>query len=226
MCGIYGSVCFDNFKELYALNINRGNFANGHVFISNKDKSIHISRNEGVKQYTSHPEYDVDMYLGHTQSPTGSVRDFHPSTTHPFETDHWLVAHNGVINNYKELIQNHLPEHRCDVDSSVIPGILELHYTHSHTVSEIDFMVKSCLDNIKGTYGIFLYNKKYNILYVARCGSTLYMNESKTCFSSTQHDGFSELPELTLYRSHPGAGNENKFQKIHQLKNNSSFIIF
>ena len=64
MCGIYGSTCFNSFKTLYDLNINRGNFANGQVFISNKDKNIHISRNSGVVKYGDQPEYNVDMFLG------------------------------------------------------------------------------------------------------------------------------------------------------------------
>ena len=167
------------------------------------------------------PPAEASYYMGHTQSPTGSVREYHPSTTHPFESRQWLIAHNGVINNWKELAEKYLPTHKCAVDTSIIPSLLEMYIAARHTVEEIDKVVEKVLNMISGTYGVFIYNKTHDVLYVARCGSTMFYNDKNMAFSSTQTSDLKTLPEHTLYR----VAND-KFTKVGDLKNNSSFIIF
>lgn len=220
MCGIYGSNCFEQFKDLYNLNVYRGNFAAGHVYLDRPGKSIHISKFPGQVKYTK-PSVTANYYMGHTQSPTGTVRDYHPSTTHPFETGNWLIAHNGVINNWKQLAETYLPNHKCAVDTSIIPALLEMYIAARHTVEEIDVIVQKVLNMLSGTYGVFIYNKVYDALYIARCGSTMFYNDKNMVFSSSPAPGLDPLPEHVLYR----IVNE-KFTKIRALKNNSSFIIF
>ena len=220
MCGIYGSTCFAQFKKLYNLNVNRGNFASGHVYLDRKGKSIHISKSPGQVKYTE-PPVEASYYMGHTQSPTGSNREYHPSTTHPFESGNWLIGHNGVINNWRQLAEKYIPNHKCTVDTSIVPALLEMYIAARHTIEEVDLIVQKVLNMIRGTYGVFIYNKVYDVLYVARCGSTMFFNDKNMAFSSTQVPGLDSLPEHILYK----IVNE-KFTKVGALKNNSSFIIF
>ena len=219
MCGIYGSTCFNKFKELYTSNTSRGNFANGHVFINSTagKRSLHISKSPGVRIYKDGPTPGDVMFLGHTQSPTGSIRDYHPTTTHPFESKNWIVAHNGVINNYVELKRAFSPTSKCDVDSSVVVELLEL---LSQPGQNINHVVRDTLNMIKGTYGLFMYYKKQDILYVARSGSTLYCSPNDCSFSSTMSTGMVELPEHAVYRVIDGC-----LVSVAELANNSSFLI-
>jgi len=222
MCGVYGSTCYNRFKDLYKLNTTRGNFANGHVFVSDSQdgRSLHISKSPGTKKYTDVIDENIKIHLGHTQSPTGSVRDYHPSTTHPFESRNWIVGHNGVINNFEKLKQQYAPHSKCNVDTSIIPYLLEMYIATRHTEQEITNIVKRVLDMINGTYGLFIFNKKYNLLYVARSGSTLFYDPKDGSFSSTQHGNMVDLPEHTLFKV-----NGNIYERVASLSNNSSFLI-
>jgi len=220
MCGIYGSTCFDKFKQLYNSNTTRGNFANGHVFIGKDRPTLHISKSPGIKKYTAPPKDSIEIYLGHTQSPTGSVRDFHPATTHPFENKNWVIAHNGIINNFNKLKEDYVPYHKCNVDSSIVMSLLEMYHVSRHTVEENHKNVQRVLNMLSGTYGIFMYSKIHNILYVARSGSTMYYDPVDVSFSSTKFTNMIELPEHILYMI-----KDKQLHRLTSLSNNSSFLI-
>ena len=71
------------------------------------------------------------LYLGHNQAPTETGRGWKEETSHPFWVGDWIVAHNGVLTNFNELIDEYVPMHDNPVDSSIIPALLdEFEYTH------------------------------------------------------------------------------------------------
>ena len=106
MCGIFGSFKHTNYEVLYDFNKQRGNFSYGHLFAKRKDGSMHIKKVEGVVDLdlmeSLQEDTDYDIFLGHTQAPTSSERDFSPQTSHPFECGNWIVAHNGVLSNFEQ----------------------------------------------------------------------------------------------------------------------------
>lgn len=224
MCGIYGSSSFEEFKTLYKINVTRGNFANSHLFINDRG-DFEVEKRQGETDYDIFNHHkDYNMYTGHTQSPTGKVRDYRYDTSHPFQTTNWIVSHNGVLNNHQQLVKQYIKHHDCDVDSSVIPAFME-HLTRNKPINKnielMDNVVKATLDHLSGTYSVTIYNKPNNLLYIARCGSTLFYNSQGVTFSSVQTSGLEVVPECTLFRKH-----DNQFQKITNLKNVSSFMIF
>lgn len=224
MCGIYGSRNFYQFKELYKLNTTRGNFANGHLFMNDRG-DFEVEKRQGETDYSTFKHHgDYDMYTGHTQSPTGKVRDFRYDTSHPFQTRNWIVSHNGVLNNHKKLIEKYIKHHDCDVDSSVIPAFMEYLLRGKPIKNNIELMdnvVKATLNHLSGTYAVTIYNKPNNLLYIARCGSTLFFDPKGSTYSSIETDSLETVPECVLYRL-----KDNKFTRIDTLKNVSSFIIF
>jgi len=224
MCGIYGSSSFEEFKTLYKLNISRGNFANSHLFINNRG-DFEVEKRQGETDYDIFNHHgDYNMFTGHTQSPTGKVRDYRYDTSHPFQTTNWIVSHNGVLNNHKQLVDQYIKHHDCDVDSSVIPAFME-HLTRGKPIKRnielMDNVVKATLDHLSGTYSVTIYNKPNNLLYIARCGSTLFYNPDGDTYSSVQSDNLEPVPECVLFRIY-----NKQFKKITNLKNVSSFIIF
>jgi predicted glutamine amidotransferase len=56
-----------------------------------------------VKKVINELDDEVIFYLGHTQAPTSSSRKYSKETAHPFNTQHYTIAHNGVLSNFKEL---------------------------------------------------------------------------------------------------------------------------
>ena len=239
MCGIYGSSKFNEFSDLYDLNSTRGEFAHGHLFLDPSTNTIETCRRPGRATYASETgtylhlpdpispslEKTYELYIGHTQSPTGSVRNFTPETSHPFETNSWIVGHNGVINNYKELINTYLPDWWCDVDTSVILGLLEMYTATRHTTPEVDNIVERVLNMLHGTYGLFIYNKPMKHLYLARSGSTLHYNPNRLKFSSTPCEGLIPVPERELLRILPN-DTCDMYVPVCKLTNTSSFVIF
>jgi len=229
MCGIFGSKSFEQFDELYKINQTRGDFASGHLFV-NERGDYEIDKRPGSVTYDIRTiphvgtELAYDMYMGHTQSPTGSVRDYRYDTSHPFQSSNWIVAHNGVLNNHQSIIDEYFPDHDCDVDSSVIPAFLEYLLRNKPVKGNYELMdnvVSAVLNRLSGTYAVFIYNKPNKQLYIARCGSTLFYNPDECTFSSVKHDKMESVPECTLYKRV-----EDRFVKVCNLQNNSSFMIF
>ena len=182
MCGIFGSFKFDDYYSLYDENKKRGTFSYGNLY-ADVSGSIFIHKSEGVTDLITHNKYKskYNLFLGHTQAPTSSQRKFNINTTHPFEYKDWFVAHNGVLENYKEINGQYFPDEEIVVDSSVIPRLL--HYMYGG--DEI-YTISETLGTLKGTYACWIHNSKSNNTYIVRSGSTLFGNKKTGTFSSTK----------------------------------------
>ncbi|MDB4464480.1 hypothetical protein N9033_00250 [bacterium] len=214
MCGVFGSRKFGVYEKLYLENKKRGNFAGGSVYTGGTG-SMHIQKWEGEKdsgemtgEWAMQESYN--LFLGHTQAPTGSGRDYKCKTTHPFEHGCWLVAHNGVLENDNDIRENGLItstgfysgsvycSKETSVDSAVIPALVDSYDGYDgHDVSAIS----KAMNNLKGTFGCWLYSKHTNQTYLTRSGSTLFANIDTGDFSSTYIPGICEtsLSEGVIY---------------------------
>lgn len=138
-----------------------------------------------------------EYYLGHTQAPTSAQREFSPKTSHPFQYKDWIIAHNGVLTNDKDL-KKIIPDKKAYnvVDSSVIAPLLAKFF--KETGDEIISIKKTC-SLLKGTFGLWIYNQKSNSKYLARSGSTVYADFLNNMFSSIKIDEFVPLEEGLIY---------------------------
>ena len=185
MCGIFGSFNFGEYRSLYNENKKRGTFSCGNLYTATNG-SIYLQKSEGIVNLTTHKKHEdkYDLFLGHTQAPTSVERSFSPLTSHPFEYGAWVVAHNGVLENYKELIGLHFPDHNNNVDSSVIPRLI--HYMYG---GEEVYAISEACGSLKGTYACWIYNKDSKNTYLVRSGSTLFGNKATGSFSSAKAVG-------------------------------------
>lgn len=207
MCGIFGSTDYKRYAKLYLKNRERGAFAYGGLFIDykmhalikspgtfnfNKNLVISVPNNKTKKNLSS-----FDYYLGHTQAPTSSVRKYTHQTTHPFYHKNWFVAHNGVLSN-ANTIKKGLKGYKTinDVDTSIIPALI---YSYSKTSKNEVSTICNALSQLKGTFGLWIYNSKNHNIYLARSGSTLYANFLTNEFTSTKLPKFEQLKEGVLY---------------------------
>lgn len=222
MCGIFGSFNFDRFVELYDENKQRGNFAMGSMYVSKmKDaspglaKDVYTRKHEGVVDLSEHFSFhkDYEQFLGHTQAPTSSNRTYSPATTHPFDSVHYTVAHNGVLENHQQLGKEYLPgwwKEDC-VDTEVIPGLLsvnvefdeEIILSHNDEDSKTEDVLtiqKTC-SQLKGTFGCWIYSKLTGDTFIVRSGSTLFGNIETGDFSSAFVPGIceTELKQGVVY---------------------------
>ena len=222
MCGIFGSFDFMRYEKLYHENKVRGNFAFGSVYVSTlKDappglaKDTFKRKKEGVVDLSEHHSFQQDyvQFLGHTQAPTSSNRAFSPATTHPFESVHYTVAHNGVLQNHKGLSDEWMPgwwDEKC-VDSEIIPAMLSInvefdekivmsHQEDSGKTEDVLTIEKTC-SQLRGTFGCWIYSKLTGDTFIVRSGSTLFGNIDTGDFSSVFVPGVceQELKEGVVY---------------------------
>ena len=204
MCGIYCSNDLSTFEILEQANRERGNFATGMVWVNKDTDNYDISKFKGTvdwnKQILPKSKKQSYFYLGHNQAPTSSERKWHANTTHPFLYGDWIVAHNGVLTNYEDLVNEHLPSHGNKVDSSIIPTLLaENDYIVGPPTDKADEAsnIATVLELLKGTFALWLYNTNSNNIYVARQGSTLF--HKGTNVSSIKGTGYKEVSEGIIY---------------------------
>jgi glutamine phosphoribosylpyrophosphate amidotransferase len=185
MCGIFGSNDIKTFRELCTKNSERGNFV----------RSVTMLFPGGMKndvRVKTKYDQDFDMnieqncfciyYLGHVQSPTSNVREFNTETSHPFNLKNKYIAHNGVLSNHEELIQEYNLDIECKVDSDMILPLIE----------KIGF--NDAISALQGTFGCWYYNANTACLRIFRSGSTLFNNGGD--FSSSQvSDEYTQIDE-------------------------------
>ena len=141
MCGIYGSTDRDRYLTLQKLNTSRGDFCESNLLLNNEGFEIHKIPKRAKKEYKFPKRKKFNLYLGHSQAPTSAKRLFDPETSHPFAVENWIVAHNGVLTNYKELINEFQRPYDNPVDSSVIPYIL--YKLSEYSDDEVEIIVNS-----------------------------------------------------------------------------------
>lgn len=201
MCGIYGSNNLSTFEVLEQANRKRGNFSFGMFYCYNK-ANYKIIKNEGSADWdkTKLPEGKGFLYLGHNQAPTETGRKWRKTSSHPFLHGDWIVAHNGVITNFNELIKEYVPSHKCRVDSSIIPAMLaEIEYKHG-PCEDIESEIQNILftiERLKGTFALWIVHIKTMNIYIARQGSTLFYKDSN--ISSIRGCDYKEVKEGILY---------------------------
>lgn len=140
------------------------------------------------------------IFLGHCQAPTSSERKYSAKTSHPFSAGNWHVAHNGVLQNFKELKSKYFSNgYHNPVDSSIIPAMLEDIDDTLENVSEIK-AVKTALNRLKGTFAVWIYNSKSGNVFLARQGAPIFVNFRMKAFSSVNGQGFEEIPEGVVFR--------------------------
>ena len=209
MCAIFGSFSRCMYDVLFEANNERGNFAYSHCFYNPKASvPFHIKKHNKI------PKLDLvadaignNFYFGHFQAPTSSVRTWKEETSHPFEAGDWIVAHNGVLTNFVSLRDEYAPMLNAKVDSSLIPIMLKS-YTFEFdnkdkegNATMLEEAVKKTLEKLKGTFALWIINRKHKRAFIARQGSTLFANTKTGSFSSVEckGDGWTEIPEGYIY---------------------------
>lgn len=220
MCGIFGSFDFRTYEQLYIQNKQRGSFAYGSMYVGPTKnpgiiKETHVRKREGVTTLTGDYPFakDYDVFLGHTQAPTSSARVFSPVTSHPFNSIHYVVAHNGVLENTEQLIEEYIQVHDNPVDSSIIPIMISyqlefdeilngesLNSKESNKTPDV-LAIEHVCNEMKGTFGCWIYSKLTGDIFLVRSGSTLYGNITTGDFSSIKVPNIceDELEEGVVY---------------------------
>lgn len=192
MCGIFGilssHVMDDNLHVLALENINRGN--NGFGLLSICDDLEMVLR--------SNSSYNKSLFLNinlgnlvccHLLASTGTEKRIHP-----FETDRFAFAHNGILTNYLNFPQWYMGP----VDSQYILGGIK--YFVDKELCTVPEAISYTNQQIEGQRACWLWDKLDKKLYLWRVMSPLYLSVSKTIvFSSSVFEGGDMIEEGVIY---------------------------
>ena len=202
MCAIFGTKNKEQYDSLYELNHKRGGFAFSSVFRNKNGEFMIVKGRNYIK-----PLYNSTYILSHDQAPTSSVRNYNYSTSHPFVLGDWVVAHNGVLTNHEELLENH----SCEVDSSYIPALLD-----KENKGEVTSIENVC-SLLEGTFACWIVNRSSGNIYLVKQGSTLFFDGNT--FSSVKFEGSVSLRDGVVYLV------EDIIAPIGKFKSNSPFAL-
>ena len=189
MCGIAGSNNKERAFTLYQSNLSRGYYSSGVVIVDNNSQWSTYKR-EGQFERTINGFDKAQYYLYHSRGPTTETKEFNPINNHPFFYGDWIVSHNGIISNFKALCEKYFPGDNFEgkTDSCIIPRLLS-----------IKPIITEALEELQGTFALWMFNHNTKRCYITRNASTLFGNTYTGDFSSTAFDGSVPLKEGVVY---------------------------
>jgi predicted glutamine amidotransferase len=208
MCGIFRSISKNTFNKQFEANLERGASSFGGILL--RDVNYTVIKSNYTK---APPKIHANEYLGHLRAPTGDCRQFSATHSHPFEYKDWVVAHNGILTNFNELLAQ-MPNNINDpeifqVDSSIIP-----YYLHAYGFS--------AFDKFKGTWACWMYQKESDELFVTRSDNTLFTDPMNGDFSSKQIEGYVPLAERKVFKIHRETG---VYEEVHSYNTKPLYFI-
>lgn len=181
MCGIFGANKGTDFTDLYTLNVDRGAFSFG--LYNPFDGVVKSKEPVSLTQYIAG---EAGPFGFHTRAPTSLTAGFNPTDSHPFEFGEYVVGHNGIINNHAALRIKYNLNGISSVDSAVIPALISHFAYNGKTCVEA---ISLALPELKGTFGVWIVNRRTQKMYLARSSSTIYVQtyliHNLLTFSST-----------------------------------------
>ena len=216
MCAIVGSANKNMFEVLYEANTPRGNFASGVISIF--DKGVQILKKQGTINFDQIELGEAKYFIGHLQAPTSAKRDWSFDTSHPFKVGNWIVCHNGVLTNWKEIRAKHPDWDVNPVDTFVIPCLLN-YFTQEEECDE-EISIKKTLSMLEGTFSVIIINERTKNVYIARQGSALHINNSGNCSSIGGQD-YRVVPEGIIMK----LDSYEKWKVIDTFETKSPFLF-
>lgn len=173
-----------------------GYFSNKEVFKCNQE----FDYNKFLEQLNSQ---NHEFIIGHNRFKTkGSAEVM--ENNHPFETEHFIVVHNGMINNDEKLKKTYNLNYSAEVDSFIIPSLLE-HFYRLQTEKNLPKLLKQVAEELYGSYSVIVFYKPESRLFYFKQKSTdfafglLKTGKYYTLLGSTKKDNLTKVDSEYLY---------------------------
>lgn len=155
-------------------------------------KKASTPETSALKYLESHNFSDASLGIAHTRWATHGAKTDNNSHPHTSYDEKFVLVHNGIIENYKEIIQflNKQNIHNIsETDTECIVNLLAYHYTNSNNVEE---SLRKTVDMLEGTWGLaILCTDTPNNLYCTRQGSPILVGYTDNCaIVTSEQSGF------------------------------------
>ncbi|MEN6456679.1 MAG: glutamine--fructose-6-phosphate transaminase (isomerizing) [Prolixibacteraceae bacterium] len=181
MCGIVGYIGDKNAYPILIKGLQRLEYRGyDSAGIAIYNTSLKTYRKKGkvseLEAFVADKDIEGHVGIGHTRWAThGEPNDInaHPHTS---MNGHFVVVHNGIIENYDELKKDLIAKgfvFRSETDTEVLVNLIEYFYNQEE-VDSAELAVRLALSKVVGAYGIAVLccNEKHRII-AARMGSPL-----------------------------------------------------
>jgi glucosamine--fructose-6-phosphate aminotransferase (isomerizing) len=188
MCGIVGYIGTEDAREIIMNGLQRLEYRgydsagitlynnNSNEFITYKDKG-RVKNLEELTDFT----FSTGLGIGHTRWATHGVPNQVNSHPHYSEKSRFSIVHNGVVDNYKQLMSLKLRNSTfiSDTDTEVIAHLIE-RYSKKMSVEEA---IRKTMSLLEGSYALAIVDTEdNNKLYACKNKSPLLLGLSKKGF--------------------------------------------
>lgn len=223
------------YEILHEANKHRGVFASSLCQLDtiNNKTEVLVEKTANELKYDTRvnmfkPHYNY--FVGHVQAPTSKKQTWDENTSHPFETEDWLVAHNGVITNYTKLNDVHCEWNENPVDTSVIVNMIQNESYKALTVNTLKRITEKeqikiiswVCSQLEGSFACFIINKETSNVYLVRQGSTLFYNKDN--FSSVAGINMEPVPEGKILKLVKTTDGKQQYEIVGKFKSKSPFF--
>lgn len=192
MCGIFGYFDLENSKVFYDIgkySETRGKEASGLVNISQNTQKIlkfpvpfsNKKVKKSIKEFNNSTNFST--YIGHTRLKTHGDQNL-DKNNQPVVSEKIVLVHNGILVNYKELISDFNLQTRSQLDSEIIPILINRNIEKLGLLDSLKFAINEFSGevSIAGSYK----NGERYFLYT-NTGSIYYLkNKSRVIFFSSE----------------------------------------
>lgn len=152
---------FNNFMLL-------GHSTNSDAYGVFDEKGIIIKGNTELKEEDLKVLKGKHKFLvGHNRYKTTGCNKI-MENNHPFETENFILVHNGVISNHEYLKEKHNLDYTIETDSYIAIALLEKFYKESNNLTET---FKNSLTPLAGSYSLVIYHKLSQRLFYVKNSS-------------------------------------------------------
>lgn len=174
MCGIVGYYGLCDAQEVVMSGLRKleyRGYDSAGIAILNKDNKMEIFKDKGrvdnlAKEITI--DYPTTLAIGHTRWATHGEPSKNNAHPHQSESGRIIIVHNGVIENYKRLRSEYLPENiklKSSTDTEIIANLIQV-FADKY---EIEVAIKKAASLLEGSYALIIVDTKdMNKIYVVK----------------------------------------------------------
>lgn len=205
MCGIVGYIGHDNAKELLLKGLEKleyRGYDSAGVAVAN-DEGTSVFKSKGriadLREVADSESTDGNVGIGHTRWATHGVPNYENSHPHRSSSNRFTLVHNGVIENYEELKNEHLADVSfiSETDTEVIVQLVE-HFSNEGLTTEAAF--SKVISLLEGSYALGLIdNEDKETIFVAKNKSPLLVGIGED-FNVIASDAIAMLQVTNQYK--------------------------